>query len=300
MRRPNGVQERLLDGAHHRARRARPRGRRAARKRRGAGSGGATVVAVRAGPRRRDAVALVPERASNASETRSASRDQAVSSSRWPSARAQRSARRSVSIQSALISTGFPRRGVTTQSSTLASIQVSCAPSAPPREEAVLGITRIPKRVPARWVLHDFAERGEKPAPQDLLVAAACEPAADRVREPERAVRGVVLGPPLRESGNRLGIIPASRCFANPSRTSRASSTPARRETQARKRDHGVAPPVGEPRVARDDRGEAAPQGAPTVEVASPRRIRISPPRGPRMSRRLRRVDWISSARRTR
>jgi len=33
--------------------------------------------------------------------------------------------------QSALISTGFPRRGVTTQSPTFASIQVSCTPSCP-------------------------------------------------------------------------------------------------------------------------------------------------------------------------
>ena len=38
---------------------------------------------------------------------------------------------RSALSQSAWISTGFPIRGVTTQSPTLASIQVSCTPGSP-------------------------------------------------------------------------------------------------------------------------------------------------------------------------
>jgi hypothetical protein len=50
--------------------------------------------------------------------------------------------------QSALISTGLPMRGVTTQSPTLASIQVSCTPAVPPRSSPSVPSTPIPKRVP--------------------------------------------------------------------------------------------------------------------------------------------------------
>src|SRR3954465_2899882 len=45
--------------------------------------------------------------------------------------------------QSAWISTGLPRRGVTTQSPTLASIQVSCTPGSPD-ERRPLASTLIP------------------------------------------------------------------------------------------------------------------------------------------------------------
>ena len=45
--------------------------------------------------------------------------------------------------QSAWISTGLPRRGVTTQSPTLASIQVSCTPGSP-EESRPLESTLIP------------------------------------------------------------------------------------------------------------------------------------------------------------
>ena len=45
---------------------------------------------------------------------------------------------RSALYQSAWISTGLPWRGVTTQSPTLASIQVSCTPGSPACEQAVV------------------------------------------------------------------------------------------------------------------------------------------------------------------
>ena len=47
---------------------------------------------------------------------------------------------RSALYQSAWISTGLPWRGVTTQSPTLASIQVSCTPGSPAVEQAVVRV----------------------------------------------------------------------------------------------------------------------------------------------------------------
>ena len=51
-------------------------------------------------------------------------------------------------IQSACTSTGFPMRGVTTQSPTLASIQVSCTPGLPAQSRPSAS-ARMPKRVPS-------------------------------------------------------------------------------------------------------------------------------------------------------
>ena len=60
------------------------------------------------------------------------------------------SMRRALHYQSPLISTALPRRGVTTQSPTFASIQVSAQPSAPWVRSPSCGSTLMPKRVPSR------------------------------------------------------------------------------------------------------------------------------------------------------
>ena len=64
--------------------------------------------------------------------------------------------------QRALISTGFPMRGVITVAPTFASIQVSCVPGSVAISNPSMGSTRIPWRVPLVKALKIFTSVGNR------------------------------------------------------------------------------------------------------------------------------------------
>ena len=95
--------------------------------------------------------------------------------------------------QSAWISTGLPRRGVTTQSPTLASIHVSCTPGSPRCQQPVsvhLDAVARAAHVPG----DDVGEHRIEFVPNKVVVAGVGEVCASGFEEPERGVDGVVLG----------------------------------------------------------------------------------------------------------
>ena len=97
----------------------------------------------------------------------------------------------SASIQSALTSTGLPMRGVTGTPSIRASIHVSAQPSSPCRSRP----SRVDADAEARALevpVDDLLER-RRELGAEVVVARHGDVTAERVDEPERAVRGVVL-----------------------------------------------------------------------------------------------------------
>src|SRR5438105_14745120 len=95
--------------------------------------------------------------------------------------------------QSAWISTGLPRRGVTTQSPTLASIQVSWTPGSPEEKQAarihldsVTGAANVPQ--------DDVSKHRVELVADELQVARVSKVGASRFEKPQRGIDSVVLG----------------------------------------------------------------------------------------------------------
>ena len=105
--------------------------------------------------------------------------------------RSQPSSSRKALYQRALISTALPRRGVTTQSPTLASIQVSWYPCGPLAQQSVAGIDADAEPRTREMMLGDV-EQPRQEGQQALAVAGPLQVAIDRVEEPERGVGGMV------------------------------------------------------------------------------------------------------------
>ena len=168
-----------------------------------------------------------------------------------------RSANSAISVSalnhSALISTGLPMRGVTTQSPTLASIQVSCTPGSPARSSPSAGSTcDAVARAP------DVPVDDRRAAPGRLRATPAGRPSPRRRRATLRDTRAphrrccIRVSRPL--PGNTFGSMPRSTKRAKVRRMLRRGVEAAGRERESGQRDHRVAAPVAEPRIARDHR----------------------------------------------
>ena len=170
----------------------------------------------------------------------------AYASASAPCSRARSRHERSALYQSALISTGLPMRGVTTQSPTLASIQVSCTPGLAGAEQAV-----------GRSTL-DAVARARAGA-SSTISASTGNSVAQRVR------------------GRR-----SRRRSARPPRRTRASRRPCCIPAARRVRESGSAACRGR-RLAREgpqDR-RAAISGRPVASVRPGQAIIVSRPQSP-------------------
>src|SRR5215475_14074837 len=105
------------------------------------------------------------------------------------SRRAKSPMTRNALYHSALISTGLPMRGVTTQSPTFASIQVSCTPAVPARSSPSAPSTPTPKRFPL-LVPFDYFRQHREDLAQVGNVPRRIDVGALGFEKPQRGIRG--------------------------------------------------------------------------------------------------------------
>ena len=157
--------------------------------------------------------------------------------------------RRRALYQRALISTALPRRGVTTQSPTFASIHVSWYPSSPSRRSPSVRIDCNAEARAANVMIDDIDELRQK-LRQRVAVTGHAEISSQWHERYQRVASAVWYKTFVLTFRKHVGNQPIADVISECSKDIAGLQVPAGGQCQSFKADHGVAAPIREPMVA--------------------------------------------------